>query len=102
MLACGLFGCGAFRGAVAGSGSEVVRGPLKQLTMDMTPEEVGRFLPETECRNNTVYHGNPAQVWGYKVNESDPVWVPEGSSCEAANFWIYFEKGRLVGWTPVP
>jgi hypothetical protein len=70
--------------------------------MGMTPGDVERLLPDTECRNDTVYHGNPAQVWGFKVNESDSVWVPKGSSCVAANFWIYFEEGRLVGWTPVP
>lgn len=68
----------------------------------MSTEEVDRLLPDTVCRNNTLYHGNPAKVWGFKVNDSKSVWIPKGSSCEAANFWIYFEKDRLVGWTPVP
>jgi hypothetical protein len=102
LLAWSLHGCAVLRGAPAGSGSEIVHGPLKQLTMDMTEEEVHRLLPDTACRNRTVYHGNPAEVWGYKVDESKPVWIPEEAPCESSNFWIYFENGRLVGWTPVP
>jgi len=97
-----LAACGSLHGNTGGAESEIARGPLKRLAMGMSPEEAGRLLPDTACRNNTEFHGNPAQVWGFKVNDSDPVWIPKGASCDSANFWVYFEEGRLVGWTPVP
>ena len=75
--------------------------PLKRLTMGMTPPEVRRFLPDTPCKVDTLYHGNPAQAWGYRTEVSTDKFLVTQSICQSADYWIYFENERLVGWTPV-
>ena len=70
--------------------------------MGMVPEEVIRLWSETPCQVKTLYHNHPAEAWGFFSGESRDRWPPDPSSCDKANVWIYFEDGRLIGWTPRP
>jgi len=71
-----------------------------QLQMGMTPAKIIQIWPDTPCKVDSLFHGNPAQTWGYRAKGIPPSLPPKPSSCDRANYWIYFEKDRLVGWTP--
>ena len=70
--------------------------------MGLLPGELVRLWSETPCRVETLYHNHPAKAWGYFNGDSGEAWPPEASSCDNANYWVYFEDGRLIGWTPPP
>ena len=74
--------------------------PLKRLNLGMTREEVSRILPLTPCRVKTLYHGHPAQAWGYRSKKTRQGFILRPSDCALADSWIYFEDNHLVGWTP--
>ena len=71
------------------------------LRMGMTPEQIIQAWSDTRCKIKTLYHGNPAQAWGYQTKEFPSSTIPKTSDCERANYWIYFENDRLIGWTPL-
>ena len=81
---------------------EVLDGPLRKLRMGMRPAEVDQILPDTPCKESTTYHGHPALTWGYKVTRLREERHIEGVVCDRADYWIYFENSRLIGWTPLP
>jgi hypothetical protein len=70
--------------------------------MGMTPEQVIAVGSDTPCKVATQFHGNPAEAWGYQTNKDSSAGPLKPSSCERANYWIYFENGRVVGWTKRP
>lgn len=77
-------------------------GAAQRLVLNQTPAQVTLALGATECKVATQFHGNPAEAWGYKVVGTAPVrGTPRvrSSACDAADFWIYFERARVVGWT---
>jgi hypothetical protein len=73
----------------------------RALRMGMTPEQMIQAWSDTRCKIETLFHGNPAQAWGYETREFQSSSIPKASDCDRANYWIYFENDRLVGWTPL-
>jgi hypothetical protein len=71
------------------------------LRLGMTPGKIIQTWSDTRCKIETLFHGNPAQAWGYEAKELQYSSIPKASDCERANYWIYFENDRLVGWTPL-
>lgn len=98
----GLMGCGPSIGRNHGPATPVPGEPITRLQMGMVPEDVGRLLPKTPCRVNTEFHGNPAEAWGYAVSIREEGYRVLGTDCVRADFWVYFEDGHLVGWSPPP
>ena len=75
-------------------------GSVTYLRMGMTPEQVILAWSDTPCKVPTQYHGNPSEAWGYQVRGDPPSFPPKAAPCDQANYWVYYEKQRLVGWTP--
>jgi hypothetical protein len=99
-MVIGLSACAALENGESPPASQVPGRALAQLRMGMLPGEVLGILPTTSCRVTTLFHGNPAQAWGYRIRGSGSGKIIEGSRCELADFWAYFESGQLIGWTP--
>ncbi len=74
----------------------------RQLILNMPADAVALAFGATDCRVATQFHGNPAQAWGYKAagRRVKQKWPRLASSpCVTADYWIYFEREKVVGWT---
>jgi hypothetical protein len=100
--ALGVLFAAALVAACGGAVSRGHPGAAQRLVLNQSPAEVAASLGATACKVETQFHGNPAEAWGYKVVGTAPArGTPRlrSSACDAADFWVYFEKQRLVGWT---
>ena len=98
-----IYGLGACVSQLQGTAAVATKSgkPTRTLRMGMTPEQIIQTWSDTRCKIETLFHGNPAQAWGYEAKEFQFSSIPKASDCEQANYWIYFENDRLVGWTPL-
>ncbi|MDQ7787586.1 MAG: hypothetical protein RDU01_08250 [Thermodesulfovibrionales bacterium] len=70
-----------------------------QIVEGMHQEQVFLALGPTVCKTTGYYGGKPVDIWSY-VKHQQPVAESYAGTydCLKADFKVYFENGRVIGW----